>query len=327
MNFSLPPYWEHFNFDFDSIETKVEDVPGSYQGLKEKALYTAREDLLTILVNPLIRGTFVDLGCGTGESCLLYGSLFPDRQSIGVEFQAARLVPGKKFQLEHELHNVNLLNQDLLKGPIPLGETYFLYFPTGMVLDRILSQLYQHEHPFRIVAIESHGDLLPRLNKENWLRPLGEIPLKSPRHYENAVVFESQKVKRDGSLLPHDLSYQEKFLLIRDQEEWLGESLGLEWSEGERYELKTPPRTIQWGSVQEVLSFDQIDVRIRPAIELRRLGELKIETGNAVYYGFIRKILLKPTFRLEISSGEQVEWSEIKTIRQGLQLCYVSSSD
>lgn len=327
MNFSLPPYWEHFNFDFDSIEKNVENVPGSYQGIKEKALYTSREDFLAIFSHPLIQGTLVDLGCGTGESCLLYGSLYPDRQSIGVEFQAARLIPGKKFQTDHKLYNVSLLAQDLLNDPIPQGETYFLYFPTGMVLDRVLSELYKRQHPFRMVVIESHGDLLPRLQKENWLVPMAEIPLRSSRHYRNAVVFESQKIKRAESLLPHTLSYQEKFLVIRDQEEWIGESLGLEWSEGDRYELRTPPRTILWESVQEVLSFDQIDVKIRPALELRRLGELQIETGNAVFQGFIRKILLKPTFRLEISSGEQVEWSEIKTIRQGPQLCYASSSD
>ena len=325
MNSSLPPYWAHFNFNHESVEGQVGNDTGSYRGTNEKALYTSREDFLAIFSHPHITGTFVDLGCGTGESSLLYGSLYPERKSIGVEFQGARLKIGRAFQAEHQISNVELREQDLFKNPIPEGDTYFLYFPTGMVLDRILSSLYESQREFKLVAIESHGDLLPRLQKENWLKLVAEVPLSTSRHYPNAQIFESIKVSRGEELLPHTLSYQEKFLVIQDQETWLGETMGLEWSEGNRYELLIPPRTIQWESVQEVLSFNEFDVKTQEAIKLRRLGELQIETSNAVFQGYIRKILLKPTFRLEISSGEKVEWSEIKTIRQGPRICYASS--
>jgi SAM-dependent methyltransferase len=327
MKSSWPRSLERFKFDHELIESGVGNQSGSYQGLDPRALYTSREDFLALFSHELVSGTFVDLGCGTGEGCLLYGHLYPDRFAIGVDFETARISAGLKIKAELKLSQVKLLQQDLLHDPLPVGDTYFLYFPTGMVLDRILNELYQSHRFFRLIAIESHGDLFPRLSKENWLRTVAEIPLVSERHHPQARVFERQQGLRLESLLPHTLSFQEKYLVIQeDGYIWLGESLGLEWSLEERYELLTPPRSILWHQVKEVLSFDQIPVKYQQAIKLRRLGEVKIQTFSSDYQGFIRKIGMEPTFHLELSSGAKVEWSDIVTITQGSTICYASSS-
>lgn len=318
---------ERFKFNHNAIEELVSKTTGSYKGLDSRALYTSQEDFLAIFSHPLVTGTLVDLGCGTGEGCLLYHSLYPDRTSIGVDFEESRIDAGLQFKEKLGLHGVTLKHQDLLVAPVPEGNTYFLYFPTGMVLDRVLDELYRSNRPFRLVAIESHGDLLPRLMKENWLKVVGEVPLTSERHHPFALIFERQMVERSPELLPHIISFVEKFLLIEEGTySWLGESQGLEWTEGERYELIIPPRTIQWHQVKDILSFDEVDVRFQRALMMRRLGEVTVKTPSGDFTGHIRKIIVSPTFHLEISSGEKVEWNHIVTITQGSILCYDSSS-
>ncbi|WPU67132.1 hypothetical protein [Peredibacter starrii] len=318
---------ELFKFDYDAIEALVGTRTGSYKGLDSRALYTSREDFESIFSHSLVTGTFVDLGCGIGEGCLLYSWLYPDRHSIGVDFELSRIEAGLKIKEELKLEAVSFLHQDLLQGDIPLGDTYFLYFPTGIVLDRILSELYQSNRDFRVVAIESHGDLFPRLEKENWLKLVATIPLKSERHHPMAQVYERTTEPRSSSLGPFELSFQEKFLLIEEGDiAWLGESYGLEWTHDDRFELLTPPRTIYWNQVKEILSFDQIDVKFRRALEIRRLGGVTVKTLSSEITGHIRKVIVRPTFHLEISSGEKVEWSHIVTITQGSILCYDSSS-
>lgn len=327
MKSSWPRSLEHFKFDHALIENGVGDQNGSYQGLSASALYTSREDFLAIFSHPSITGTFVDLGCGTGEGCLLYNYLYPERSSIGVDFESSRIEAGLRIKEKLKLSGVSLLKQDLLKDLLPIGDTYFLYFPTGMVLDRILHELYRSQRFFRLVAIESHGDLFPRLAKETWLKLVTEIPLTSERHHPMARIFERQEVERSKSLIPHEISFVEKYLLVQDNGfQWIGESLGLEWSYGDRYELLIPPRTIHWSEVQGILSFDQIPVKYHEALRIRRMAEVTIRTADSVFTGHIRKIIIEPTFHLEISSGEQVEWNHIVTITQGSTLCYASSS-
>lgn len=323
MKSSLPHFWEHFNSRFEEIEKGVEEREGVYRDLSAHALYTSPDDLQNIFRHHLIRGTFCDLGCGTGQAAIFYGHTFPDRKAIGVEFSKARIEAGQALCPSH----VELLHGDLLTCPIPDADTYFLYFPTGMVLDRILRELYFKEKEFTLVAIESHGDLLPRLELENWLVLRDEVVLLSPRHYPKARiyqrVFEERKLKFDA----FNLSFRERFLFIDDgKETWIGESYGLEWNGDESFNLRIPPRTIQWKDVKSSQVLSELDSKYEMAIQLRRLGEVTFLTHQGSFQGTIRKIIVKPSFLVEISSGERIEWIKILTITQGSRLCYASSS-
>ncbi len=319
MKSSSLPLWEHFKSLHKEIEAGVSSSAGSYQGLSKEALSTSVEDFAAIFSSPLIQGTFVDLGCGTGEGVLLYGLTFPERQGIGIEFEKARIDVARSFSLP----NTTFLEGDLLNMDIPKGDTYFLYFPTGPVLDRILSELYLSRHQFHLIVIESHGDLIPRLELENWLEEISEVQLSSTRHYSKAKIYKRLPVNRSEKLFPFTLSYQEKFLLMAD--DWVGETFGMEWTTGERFELKTPPRTIQWNDVKKLMISEDFTMLERMAISLRREGELAFELPDRILTGFIRKIILNPTLALEISNGEKVEWTKILTIRKGSLLCYESS--
>lgn len=304
-----------FNSDHHSlIEEKVSDRPGSYRNLNSKALYTSQDDFRNIFSHPLVQGTFVDLGCGTGHGCLMYSQMFSDRQAIGLDCEEARINEGLLLKESLNLTNVDLLVMDLEKDKIPAGDTDFLYFPTGHVLDRVLSELYSLKKKFTLIAIESHGDLLPRLELENWLELKDEIPLFAERHYPKARVYRSSNAQR---LVPQAflISNSDLVLFIEDENGlWLGSSFGLSWEGGDRFNLMTPPRTIDWISVKSLKARSELSSDLQQLLSFRDAGLVTIETQSRLIEGNIRKIYLSPVFHLEISNGEKVELSEIKKI-------------
>ena len=293
---------------FFKVEPEVSGVRGDYKGSSFEALYTSTDDFTTIFSEVKSIGTFADLGAGMGQGCLIYASLFPDAKSIAVEFSSARVKAGREIANSHGLHNIEFREADLLIAPLPHADTYFLYFPTGPVLDKIVYELLEKEK-FQLIVIESHGDLFARLNKEERLELLQEIPLKDPRHAGVARVFGKR-------LSLHEFSFLERYLLIHDEsgEEWLGESFGLEWAHDDQFNLEVPPRTIGISQVRSVKKRGEFSAEIAEVLQLRRAGTVRIQTQTSSLTGLIRKIFISPRFKLELSSGEQVEWSDITDI-------------
>jgi hypothetical protein len=327
------PSWEYsslsaplnFNFDFSFIESSVEDLPGHYFGVGTEALYTGQEDYLSIFNHLPECRKWVELGSGVGLGPLLFAGERSHATSIGVEFDKARHQAAIDAQKAQQILNVTFLNDDLMTCSLPVGDVYFLYFPTGPVLDRILSELGSMAHDFKLVAIESHGDLLPRLALESWLIPIDEVPLQSQRHYPFARIYQR---RGERSELFNDLSFQERYLVIDepDGRRWLGDSLQMEWQEHDHFLLKFPPRSIFKNSVHRVLLESDLAPEERLLVQLRQRGAVTIRTLNRTLDGEIRKIMLKPSFGVELSTGELVEWSQIKQILQRDILCFESSS-
>lgn len=287
-------------FELKEDAEDVSSQEGSYKGIRPEALYNSMEDFKRIFSSSFVSGTFVDLGCGTGLSCLVYGALFPERKAIGVEFEPSRLSPGKTFALQNKLTNIEFIEGDLKEISLPPGDTYFLYFPTGPILDRILGELYSSGRLFHLVVVESHGDLLPRIKKENWLKEVGAVPLHSPRHHPEAIIFTRTGEKRLPELFPHEISFQNKYLLLKDAYgEWIGDSYGIQWAHGESYDLLNPPRRIRWEEVKKILEFSELPETIQRWVKLRARGSfIKDEK--------IRKIYLKPE-AIELSNGEIIK--------------------
>jgi hypothetical protein len=315
-----------FSTDYKSVEEVVSDQQGSYRGLSSEALLTSAEDFKTIFnALPEIK-VWIEPGSGHGLGPLLFASLYPQKKSIGIEFELPRFEASEALKKQSAMNNVTFQHLNLLDHDLPLGDTYFFYFPTGMVLDRMLHSLKQRTDRFRLIAIESHGDLLPRLNKEIWLREVKQIPLKQQRHHPFAVVYENGG---EASSSLHDYSFLKKFLLIEDEnsQQWLGESFNLEWQGQDQYLLNCPPRSIRSEQVKNVWDLEQVESRFHHALGLRKLGELSFETAQGNFVGSLRKIFVSPTFKVEISSGQQVEWSQITKIYWESTLCFDSSSD
>jgi hypothetical protein len=301
---------ELFQKEFIESEKDIPEDSGAYKNLKYEALYTSSADFFSIFsfLGPV--KTFVDLGAGMGQGCLIYSHLFPTSHSIAVDFVEGRLGAGKKIARALDIQNITFLQQDLFSNEIPDGDVYFLYFPTGMVLDRILSELYRKEKNFKLVAIESHGDLYDRLAKENWLKPLHELTLISSRHSPLIKIFERTFDEKSPELIPHEISFQKKVLTIKDDDGsiWLGESYGLSWLKDDLYSLECPPRSIRWSQVLKVQDESELSLVQQEARKFRE----KVTS--------VRKIFVSPRFSLEISSGEQVEW-EKRHFLFGAPLC------
>lgn len=314
-----------FHTDYQAVEENVSERSGSYRGLKSEALLTSEEDFRRIFASLPDINVWVELGSGHGLGPLLFAYLHPQKKSIGIEFEISRYAASVELQKKHQLTNVTFIHGDLLTCEIPKADTYFLYFPTGMVLDRVLQELGTRDENFRIVAIESHGDLLARLKKETWLKETLDVVLSSQRHCEVARVFEKVSLKQTDL---HDFSFQKKYLVLKDDlTEWIGESFGLEWLRNDEYQLLIPPRSFKLSEVKGIQSLQEIPARFHPALLLRGLGNLKIVTQTHELAGQFRKIYVAPCFKVEISSGEQVEWEKIRQIFWENTLCYDSSLD
>lgn len=318
--------WQtYFPFAIPLIENQVQDLPGHYYQTHPEALYTLPEDYLALFAAVPDCETWVELGSGLGLGPLMFGTLYPKKKTIGVEFEKARFKAAVEMREEKKLTNVSFLCEDLLESKIPMGDVYFLYFPTGHVFDRILSELGNLTHPFKIIAIESHGDLFSRLSLESWLEVAQEVPLVSERYHTHARIYQVTGVRCP---LFFDRSFKDHEFLLREEDgrEWLGDSYGMEWEGGDLFNLKHPPRTINSSQIIKVGPIERLDDRALFLVKLRRLGECRFKTLTGIHQGFIRKIVVGPTFSLELSSGRQVKWDEIDLIYWENYLCYDSSS-
>lgn len=319
MKSSLSRYWESFR----DAEILVSDEPSAYRGLPLEALCTDPDDILRIISHPLIQGDWVDLGSGYGHTVLTYAEQFPERKAFGVEKEISRVELSRKISQDLNLPSL-FIHADLLHSEIPSGKTYFLYFPQGHVLDRILSVLQRKKNIF-LVAIESHGDLFHRLNKEKWLELSASIPLQGKRHDSFARIYFSQGLGASLQGL-HEYSFRENFFaILQDEVTWLGESFGL-YASAEAYTLVHPPRTIDERDVVKIMTMDELSLQEKFLVELRRQGEIQITADGKRYAGTLRKIITSPAFSVELSSGERIEWQNIQSIKQGQHTCYDSSS-
>ena len=309
----------HFLESFKEAELSVSDDPSSTKGLTPEALCTSADDLVRICSHPLVHGTWIDLGSGYGHTVKFYREAFPGRRAIGIEKEEARIAVAKKLAADGEF-----IQGDLLHTDIPDGDTYFLYFPQGHVLDRILSELAR-KNSFSLVVIESHGDLFPRLDKETWFSCRAEIPLQSARHHESARIYVPNSGPRNLSGL-HAYSFREFSFLVKDESgEWWGDSYGL-FASGDQYLLQHPPRSVRREDVVKIVTTADLPPEAAFLCALRRLPDVTVHTHGKVHDGPLRKIHSSPGFSVEFPSGNRVQWSEIQRIFQGRHLCYESSS-
>lgn len=320
----MSSFLTRYSESFKAAELLVSEKDGSYKGLDLAALCTDAEDISRIISDPLIQGTWVDLGSGPGHTVLAYTSRFPERSAKGIEREEARVSVARMIADKEGL-SCEFVCGDLLSDELPEGDVYFLYLPQGHVIDRILSEL-SRQKTFILVAIESHGDLLPRLDRENWLLAVKEIPLRFPRHYPNARLYRPRH-SNDRTLAGlHAYSFQEKYFLLKENSSlWIGDSFGLAAS-GDGYLLLHPPRTVKEDMIVKIMTNEELSQTESFLVSLRRLSGVTFEAEGRTYSGPLRKIIRAPAFSVEFPGGERVEWNRIERIKQGTRICYEFSS-
>ncbi len=326
MTFSLVQFWERFKSAFHDVEAPINDEDSANRGLSYTALYTSKEDLDALFIDPCINGTLLDIGCGDGHVVLYYALSFPHRRAIGIENQRSRFDFASLIKNDYDIKNASFICDDLLHCQMPSADVYFLYFPTGHVLDKIISSLYDEMKEFTLIVIESHGDLIKRIEKENWLEFSHEIPLSSLRHYPHARIYKRIFKERDSSLKPFQQSYKKNYILIQeDNIIWIGGTYEMGWLGDDVFNLNDPPRTIRWSDVKKLMLYKDFDPLRRFVLNLREKGELRFSLKDFTAIGCIRKIIIEPTFMIELSTGQRLKWEEITSIFKDSQICYDSS--
>ncbi len=309
----MKDFLENLKINFDLLEKSVSSRPGSYFGLEQQALLTDISDYLNIFSHFNDVTSFVEFGSAYGHGPLIFSRLFPSAHAIGIEFEEVRFNTAVTLKNNFNLNNCEFVLADLSTAKIPPADLYFLYFPTGPILDRILFELSQMTHQFHLIVVESHSDLIPRLEKETWLTEDFEVPLVSKRHYSKAKVFSSGGLKISSYF---DFSFKEKYFMIRDIDNsiWIGDSLGLEWHSKDYLTLLNPPYTIHENQVQAMVEFSSFNLPTQHLIKLRALGGVKIESHLKHFQGFIRKIYIDPHFLIELSTGERINFDDLSKI-------------
>ena len=309
----MKDFLEELKINFDHLEKSVSSRPGSYFGLEQQALLTDVSDYFNIFSYFNHVTSYVEFGSAYGHGPLIFSRLYPSAQSIGIEFEEVRFKTATTLKNNFKIPNCEFILDDLAIAKIPAADLYFLYFPTGPILDRILFELSQMTHKFHLIVVESHSDLIPRLEKETWLTEAFEIPLVSPRHYSQAKVYASGGLKLSSYF---DFSFKEKYFMIRDSDHsiWIGDSLGLEWHSKDSLTLLNPPYTIHENQIQALVEFSSLNSSIQHLIKLRTVGEVKIESQQKHFQGFIRKIYIDPHLIIELSSGERIKYEDLSKI-------------
>lgn len=207
-----------FGIDYNTTEKslvhKRQEEFYTHQGLESQALNTSYKDfyqLGKLLPEGPDSQVFIDIGAGFARSKLLFSLFFPQYKVIAIEGVKERIEQAKICARAWEIDSSDFIYADLWQTPLPKGDIFFLYFPTGRLLFHLLRQLKKMalSRQITLVAIESHGDLLPTLEWAcPWLIKCDNISSASLRHHSEIIVYRS--------ILPEQMSY-----FVKDEQELL----------------------------------------------------------------------------------------------------------
>ncbi|GAB4009852.1 MAG: hypothetical protein Fur0010_01320 [Bdellovibrio sp.] len=165
------------------------------QDLTPEALYTNEQDSVEIIRQLQLKDSdrVLDVGSGIGHFIIPAANEFPGVHFTGVELVKERIELAKKISKHLALKNTTWIAANLNQIDLPRADVYFFYFSTGKAFSKIMEQLLKESfaREFKIVAIESHGDLIQNFIDRPWLSLAKKIPIISKRHNHEAYVFTS----------------------------------------------------------------------------------------------------------------------------------------
>gem|GEM_PF-5262552 len=288
-------------FDYRQIESQNMDLDSIfYPGLGPAALYTSFADYYQLFSSlPDSVNHVVDLGAGVGRLAPIWKTLRPDGKVTLIEYVNSRYQAAQDMIQRLCLSEVTLVQEDLLQFKIPQADAYFIYLPVNKVLEKIIADISEMNHPCYIVAIESHGNLFSRLDMWTGLELKTEIPLFTERHHHSGRIYSFSGKKTQLSKMELILreSLNESILVIKDKKgQWIGVSKDLVMSKESEVLLKYPPRTVDESSILEVKKMTDFSAEVQSFIQKLR--------DEVVFEGsLIRKIWIAPTLKLEMQNG------------------------
>lgn len=232
--------------------------------------------------------TLFDAGAGNALSAQVAQSEFPTIHVTAWEIMASRIT-----EVDCPRHDVRAA--DLMTEALPICDMTFIYLPTGPLLERILLQLPENS---LIAAVESHGELFPRLEESAQL--VHSIPITAQRHHSSMKIYRWHRPPDNLKSQLRALSTQDTNLqiLIRSCDPfegdavWSADIFGLTITPDYYVETLFPPRRFELTKVIEITT-----PRWPHLISERRLG-------------LWRKIIISPRQLKESPQGIRIEINE-----------------
>ena len=284
--------------------------------------------------------TFVDLGAGYCKAGLAIPLLNSEIKVTCLEFVKERIESAKNASLKLPHHSTQFIVQNLLEEnlELPTAKYYFIYLPNGKLLASLLKRLKKislSSH-FKLIVIESHGELVNRLKIEkSWLdSPIVILQSSLQRHDNNIYVFETKKQHQELSQHEkeihkiEDVIYSTKHseIIFKDfdhgdthQYSWSASSLGAQLNfldvSFPSIELLYPPKIMPIDYIErvnkDIKSVDYINIFNRRNND----HDFKISMNQKEFNaGKLRKIILKKDIILEFSRIGRIPYSKIEIL-------------
>jgi hypothetical protein len=162
-------------FDYQKNELSLKNkLKETYSDtpISSHALLTSYFDYYQILKSLPKNSTFVDIGSGYTRGNIVNQLCQFGHHCYGLELEQDRVEATKIIFSKLGIDHSTVRNYDILGNEdLPCADYYFLYLPTGSLLDHVMMKLSRLKHQYQLIVIESHGDLIDTLKSyDQWFK-------------------------------------------------------------------------------------------------------------------------------------------------------------
>lgn len=183
---------DYFGINYLKVEALIQEAPEYiYKNHLSEALLTSYLDYYQILKELGPKKILCDLGAGYCRGSLLSEKDPSLAKCISIEVQKNRIEEALKLIEDKSL----LLNKNLLDPlfKLPIADAYFIYLPTGEVLNSIFRKIKEQNIEAVFYFIESHGDLIETVEfyPELFSELVSNLKVSSQRHDLKVYKYQS----------------------------------------------------------------------------------------------------------------------------------------
>lgn len=298
------------DFFYVSIEDteKTIDSPNKnvYTGTELEALLTPYCDYYQMICDIPKGECLVDLGAGYSRGTLL-ASFLELSPVLSLEINLSRVLAAQLALASINGKKEEIRNADI-GSEILEAYGYYLYFPKGEVLYKILNQLFEisKRREVYLYVCESHGDVQEFLSISVQIEPVKEFTNSLPRHRDKIVKYRLSPLKEDESF-NNDLfgwflqNYQKDLIVTLNYRSPL---------DGEYYQWPIPIVRLELILyVGEVALYDNVYERVisfktdGQILHVKKLESFSESVRLALFNKKYKKVLISDVVYVEEGSG------------------------
>lgn len=288
-----------------TFEEAPSDLEHSYSGLDNRALLTSYRDYWAMIetLNPHPTAHFFEPGAGYFRAFFLFSILYPELKYTGIEQVEDRVLAAGEAAKALDLDYKGIQLGDALD----MRESFdimYLYLPSSPFTQKLIRKAKQRLGT-SIIAMESHGDLIPLLEgQRNSLKLTEIINSESLRHREGIFVYQVSSIEKDyaDELLNVAMDSNKCFVIADGKEEFL------------------IPTKDSWFSIQDgfiTSEYPIMEIQIKSIIDVTEPDESLIPWHHLRFTkepeSKVRKIFTKPEPVIEFVLKGRVPLSELQS--------------